>query len=95
MTDNASISKAKAKAEGEIRQFIEERGADAVSSLLVKLCIEVEDMKIVIGTMIEDSETQRSLIKSQTRAAISMAEAFVALKQRITELENKRRATVH
>ena len=97
MTDNASISKAKAKAKAEsgIRQFIEERGADAVSSLLVKLYIEVEDMKIVIGTMIEDSETQKSLIKSQTRAAISMSETFVALKQRITELENKRRATVH
>ena len=93
MTDK--VSAAKAKVEGEIRQFIEEHGADAASSLLVKLYIEVEDVKIVIGAMIEDSENQKSLIKSQTRAAISMSETFVALKQRITELESKRRATVH
>ena len=78
-----------------IDRFLGEHGDVAFATLIMNLHAEIESMKVVIGALIEDADIQKSLIRTQTKAAISMAETFVALKQRITELENKRKETVH
>ena len=79
----------------QVSAVLDQYGDDAVAPLIKALCKEIHDLKVVVGSLIEESVVRNRIAEAQVEAHSRIIKGCVGMELRISDLEEKREATVH